>query len=222
MSGKSQIVASVVIACVVAGVCFAAEEPKPGSEDKPKSFLNNGSYETQKKGKAVYWHLHLWPKRKDVEQYIYVSQEQAKEGKWSLKIDAKPPLKPKTSLCFNGNVSKDVLKTQGKPLAFSGWVYTPKDGGDMTISLRVRQWGKNEKGKNAFFGDAIALTVKGKPGEWMKFEKVGVIDPKKKVLSLDLHCNAKTSKEKGVRYVDDVRLTLHTPKKPADRGSTAK
>lgn len=211
----------VVALCALPGGVFSAGT-EGGDVKEPRSFLKNSRFEEQKKGKPLYWNPHFWPREAGIEKYIYLSREQARDGEWSLKLDARPPLEPKKSLCFNGTVDKDILETKGKTLVLSGWVYAPENAGSFTISFRVRMWGKDEQGKTKHLGDVASIYANTKPGEWVRFEKAGRIPTEKPVLRLDLHCNAKTPDAKAVCYVDNVRLTLKEAAEAKASGSSAK
>jgi hypothetical protein len=210
-----------VVLCILPGGVFSAGT-EGGDEEEPRSFIKNSSFEEQKKGKPLYWNPHFWPREAGIEKYICLSREQVRDGEWALKLDARPPLEPKKSLCFNGTVEKDILETKGKPLILSGWVYAPENAGSFTISFRVRMWGKDEDGKTKHLGDVASIYATTKPGEWVRFEKTGMIPAGKPVLSLDLHCNAKTPDAKAICYVDNVRLFLKEESAAKTAGSGAK
>jgi hypothetical protein len=202
--GMRMAVGSIALALAMGFTCL-------GQAEKSTSFLTNGSFEEQADGKPTGWQLYTIPERPDLDRFIGVSADKAKEGKCSLKLALKevPNEKDLKLVLFNTGVSPDVLQAKGKTLTLSGWVFTDAASPAQKIVFRVRTWGPDEKdaAKTAFYGDVISVTAEGKPGEWVKFEGSGVLDPKKNCTSLDMQCGWHKLMANTTQYVDDVQLT---------------
>jgi len=213
--------------CVAVAFVCAAKEGTPEKAETPRSYVVNGSFEKQAKGKAPGWSWYFWPQKPGIEKHFQLSKEQAKTGEWSHKITVEKPLEPRsvkdkklpTYVYFNGTVSPDVAKLQGKTLVFSASVYVPKGSQPQRVSVRLRQWGKPEKKLKAFRGDLMRLSLMGKPAQWVTVKKAALLKPELKVERMDMQCTMIASSKPVLQYVDDVKLTV---KEPKPTGSKAK
>jgi len=170
------------------------------------SLLVNGDFEGGIQG----WSMSFYPKGEGIERCISISDARSKSGRCSLRIDTGPVLGEETALVFNGAVSKEAIRLAGKRLTLSGWVYIEPKTAVRPISMRLRTFGKDEKGRGVFLGDVLSLKVLGKPGEWVRFEVSGVV-PDLDIRSMDLHCSIRPDLARTLQFIDDLRLELYAP-----------
>ena len=178
--------------------------------DKDENLLRNGSFEQVKKDWAVGWTRHCWPKGSgDIRKFVNVTAEMAKDGKRSLKIEVTDPKANKGVLCFGqGLPGKLVATLKGKKVELEAAIYVKPGAKPVAVNMRLRMFGKKPDGKTGFLGDALAIRLLGKPGEWVTVEKAGVVNPKGEVLSMDLHCDMSTKAAATVQYIDKVELEI--------------
>ena len=204
---------------ICAAVCLVASALCFGQAEEPKSYVVNGGFEEMAKAKLAGWHLYFYPKREgeDINTHLQASTEQAQTGKQSLKIAVPAPLKPldekqkNVRVYFNGGISREVVKLAGKTLVFSACIYVPEGSTPQPVALRLRQWGPKTEEKGTFKGDLAGLTLRGKPGEWVKVQKEAVLKVED-LTHMDMQCSVTASGKPVLQYIDDVRLEV----KPAE------
>lgn len=170
------------------------------------SLLLNGDFEGELRG----WSISFYPKGEGIERCIAISDARSKSGRYSLRIDTSPVLGEETTLVFNGAVSEEATRLAGKRVLLSGWVYIEPRTAVRPISMRLRSFGKDERGRTVFLGDVLSLKVVGKPGEWVRFHSSGVV-PDLDIKSMDLHCAIRPDLVRTLQFLDDLRLELYTP-----------
>jgi hypothetical protein len=171
----------------------------------PASFLVNGDLERGTGEQPANWSLSLYPNAGPVGECMARSQERARSGEWSLKIDTASVVGQDLSLIFNGSVSAEAATVPGGRLEVSGWVYIEPGTAVRPFGMRLRCFGPDEAGKNAFIGDVLELKVLGTPGEWTQFRASGRL-PDAQVTSLDLHCSIRPDVVRTVQFLDDIAV----------------
>ncbi|MFN4180744.1 MAG: hypothetical protein ACK4I8_10555, partial [Armatimonadota bacterium] len=137
-------VALVFVAVLV--LCFGTA----GSPKAQNNLMINGDFEEGKDLTPSNWSLSFYPQRPGIEKCIHRSRERVKSGLWSLRIDTHPVLGEETTLVFNGAVSSEAAKSKGQRLTLVGWVYIEPNTAVRPISMRLRTFGKDEKGNYTF------------------------------------------------------------------------
>ena len=182
-----------------------------GAESRAVSFLVNGDFEEGDGADVPGWSRGFYPQEAgDIAVALSRSQARAKSGRWSFRIDTGPVLGKETTLVFNGGVSIDAAGQRGKALRLSGWVYVEPGTAVRPIQMRLRTFGRDREGRNAFLGDVLQVTVLGKPGRWIQFQAAGVV-PSGEVTSMDLHCSISPDMVRTVQFLDALRLELVVP-----------
>lgn len=182
-----------------------------GRGDEMKSLLVNGDFEAGPGNDLPGWSRSFYPGREgDVGTCLRRSEERARSGRGSFQIDTGSILGEEVTLVFNGQVSEEALRLQGRRLVLSGWVYIAPGTAVRPIGMRLRTFGPDAEGKNAFLGDVLEVTVLGQPGEWVPFRATGTV-PMANLTSLDLHCGLRPDTGRTVQFLDDLRLEPLVP-----------
>lgn len=174
------------------------------------NFLLNGDFEEGRALTPSNWSLGFYPQRPNIEKCIHRSSERAKSGHWSLRIDTRPVLGEETTLVFNGAISPEVAKFKRQRLTLVGWVYIEPNTAVRPISVRLRTFGKDEKGNYTFLDDVLGGKVMGEPGKWIQFRFSGIV-PNRDIAAMDLHCHIQPDLIPTVQFLDDLRLEVFTP-----------
>jgi Protein of unknown function (DUF4038)/Putative collagen-binding domain of a collagenase len=169
------------------------------------SFLVNGDFERGTGEQPANWSLSLYPNAGPVGECMARSQERARSGEWSLRIDTASVVGQELSLVFNGGISGEAANVPGGRLEVSGWVYIEPGSAVRPFGMRLRCFGPDEAGKNAFIGDVLELKVLGTPGEWTEFRASGRL-PGAQVTNLDLHCSIRPDVARTVQFLDDIAV----------------
>jgi hypothetical protein len=184
-----------------------------GTASSPKAQNNlmlNGDFEEGKELTPSNWSLSFYPQRPGIEKCIYRSSERVKSGRWSLRIDTNPVLGEETTLVFNGAVSPEAARFKGERLILSGWVFVEPRTAIRPITMRLRTFGRDEKGNYTFLGDVLEGKVLGEPGKWIRFRFSGIV-PNRDITAMDLHCHIQPDLVPTVQFLDDLRLEVFTP-----------
>jgi hypothetical protein len=189
--------AAMVMSCLIAGGDVG-------------SFLINGDFEEGEEGKLPGWSRSFYPRRDGIERCLLRTDDRARSGRWSLKVDTESVLGEETTLVFNGAVAKEITRMRGKRAVLSGWVYVEPGTAVRPISMRLRTFGRDENGRSIFLGDVLSVKVLGKPGEWVQFRAQGTVGTGN-ITSMDLHCSIRPDMVRTVQFLDDIRLELWTP-----------
>jgi hypothetical protein len=173
------------------------------------SFLINGDFKRGTGAQPANWSLSLYPGGGPAGTCLGRSQERVRSGEWSLKIDTAPVVGQELTLVFNGGVSAEAATVPGGRLVVSGWVYIEPGTAVRPFGMRLRCFGPDETGKNAFIGDVLELKALGAPGEWTEFRASGRV-PDARVTSLDLHCSIRPDVARTVQFLDDISVRAPT------------
>lgn len=174
------------------------------------SFLVNGSFEDGTADDVPGWSRSFYPQRDgSISDCISRTDQQARSGNWSLKIDTKPVLGKEMTLVFNNSVM-EAVHIRGQRLALSGWIYVEPGTALRTINMRLRTFGKDNEGKGVFLGDVLSLKILGKPGEWTQFKASGTVNYSD-VTNMDLHCSIRPDLLRTVQFLDDLHLETFVP-----------
>ncbi|MCS7254861.1 MAG: DUF6067 family protein [Armatimonadota bacterium] len=198
---------NIVQACIVLLPLCLSSLNSPGLQG---NLMLNGDFEEGKDLTPTSWSLSFYPKRTGIEKCIHRSKEQAKSGQWSLRIDTKPVLGEETILVFNGTISPEAANFKGQKLILSGWVFVEPGTAVRPISIRLRTFGRDEKGNYTFLGDALQGSVLGEPGKWVQFRFPGIV-PNREIKAMDLHCHIQPDLVPTVQFLDDLRLEVFAP-----------
>ena len=173
-----------------------------------KNFILNGDFE----GKELSgWSLAFHPREeKDIKKCIHLSDKRAKAGNQSLEINTNPVLGEEVTLVFNGAVSNELINYKGRRVILSGWVYIENGTAMRPLHMRLRTFGRDEKGNSVFLGDVLEITVLGRVGEWVKFQSIGTI-PENNITGMDLHCSISPDIVPTVQFLDDLHLEIYEP-----------
>ena len=191
----------------------ADEDASDAEETDAPSFVVNGSFEQHKGDSPKGWKRTLYPGREGASEFIYLSDAQAKDGEWSLKLDAtnvppQPDAPDQSSLVLlNGSVDRSALDHRGQQLVLSGWVYVEAGSAPSPFRLRVRKYGPKGDRPRVNLGELMEVEAKGRPGEWVRFEQSAVLAPH--IEKLDLTGGWYHLDKPSVQYLDDIRLTVH-------------
>ncbi|MBC7288950.1 MAG: hypothetical protein H5T86_13130, partial [Armatimonadetes bacterium] len=175
------------------------------------SLMVNGGFESGTGAVPDGWNASLYPGQEPPGQCATRSSECVRSGQWSLKIDTGPILGRDLVIVFNGAVSKAAHEMRRQRLELSGWVYVQPGTVLRPIHMRLRTFGPDEKGQNAFLGDVLETTVLGNPGQWVEFRASGRV-PDKVIQGMDLHCSIGADVVRTVQFLDDIVLAAPAPK----------
>jgi len=168
-------------------------------------YLLNGDFEAGKNKDLPGWDRSFYPERDGIGNCVYRSDERARSGRWSLKIDTGSVLGEDTTLVFNGSVSEEAMKLRGRRLVLSGWVYVEPGTALRPIGMRLRTFGRDREGRNTFLGDVLEVKVLGRPGRWAPFRASGFV-PNADITGMDLHCGIRPDTVRAVQFLDNLRL----------------
>jgi hypothetical protein len=175
------------------------------------SFLVNGGFEDGTSDIIPGWSRSFYPQNDgSISDCISRTNQRARSGNWSLKIDTKPVSGKEVTLVFNGAITGEAGFIQGQRLVLSGWIYVEAGTALRTISMRLRVFGKDDEGKSVFLGDVLSLKILGKPGEWTQFKASGTVNYSD-VTNMDLHCSIRPDLLQTVQFLDDLRLETFVP-----------
>ncbi len=197
-----------VVAVIIAGLILCLSGVS--SVEAQGNLMLNGDFEEGKDLTPTNWSLGFYPQGTGIEKCIHRTKERVKSGQWSLRIDTKPVLGEETTLVFNGAISPDATKFRGQRLILSGWVFIEPGTAIRPISIRLRTFGRDEKGNYTFLGDVLQGSVLGEPSKWVQFRFSGIV-PHKDITAMDLHCHIQPDLVPTVQFLDDLRLEVFTP-----------
>jgi len=181
------------------------------TEEGKVSLLVNGDFEAGAGDDLPGWSRSFYPGREgDIGTCLRRSEERARSGQGSLRIDTGSILGEEVTLVFNGRVSEEATRLQGQRLVLSGWVYIEPETALRPLGMRLRTFGPDAAGQNAFLGDVLEVTVLGRPGAWVPFTASGAV-PEAEITSLDLHCSTRPDTVRTVQFLDDLRLERFVP-----------
>lgn len=175
------------------------------------SLMLNGTFEAGTDSVPEAWYTSLYPSQQPPGECLTRSAERARSGRWALRIDTGPILGQDLHIIFNGAVAKAACGLRGQRLRLSGWVYVEPGTALRPIHMRLRTFGPDEKGQNAFLGDVLEVKVLGEPGKWVEFQASGRV-PDKNIQSMDLHCGIGADVVRTVQFLDDIILEAPAPK----------
>jgi len=175
------------------------------------SLMANGGFEAGTDAVPAGWFLSLYPGEKPVGDCLTRSRERARSGEWSLKLDTGSILGQAVTMVFNGAIAGEAAAVRGMRLELSGFVFVEPESALRPIHMRLRTFGPDEKGQNAFLGDILEVTVLGRPGEWTEFRGSGQA-PDKDLTGIDLHCSLGPDVVRTVQFLDDICLAEPSPK----------
>jgi len=198
------ILVSVLAAALTFGLVGASSLAGQGN------LMLNGDFEDGRESVPANWSLGFYPQGSGIEKCIHRSNERVKSGRWALKIDTSPVLGEETTLVFNGAISPEAAKLKGKRLVLTGWVFIEPKTAVRPITLRLRTFGRDERGNYTFLGDVLQGSVLGEPGKWVQFRFSGVV-PHRDITAMDLHCHIQPDLVPTVQFLDDLRLEAFTP-----------
>ena len=181
-----------------------------GCAQKAQSFTVSGGFEEGDGDAPSGWSRAFYPAREGIEDCLERSDERARSGQWSLKVDTQPVVGEEVTLVFNGPVSKEATGLRGETLVLSGWVYIEPGTAMRPIGMRLRTFGPDEEGKHAFLGDVLRVKVLGKPGVWTQFAASGTVADRE-ISGMDLHCAIRPDAVPTIQFLDDIRLELAVP-----------
>jgi len=180
-----------------------------GGEDG--SLLVNGDFEQGTDRDLPGWSRSFYPDRPgDIGTCLRRSEERARSGRGSFCIDTGSILGEEVTLVFNGRVSEEAPRLRGQRLVLSGWVYIEPGTAIRPFGMRLRTFGPDAEGRNAFLGDVLEVQVLGRPGQWVPFRASGVV-PQAHITSMDLHCGLRPDTVRTVQFLDDLRLEPFVP-----------
>lgn len=180
------------------------------------NFIVNGSFESQGDDGAHGWSVFINPAGEhDASKYIHVSRERARDGDWSLKLNAAdPPIHPNDPdqtcgvLLSGGMIDTDLAAYRGKTFVLSGRLYVEQGTQASPFYLRARLYGPSERKKRDFLGDLVKVHAEGRPGEWVRFERAGVLDADSTATDISFLGGWQRLDDPSVQYVDDLRLEV--------------
>lgn len=187
----------------------ASAAPSEG-QTAGESLITNGSLERHIKDQPVNWNFFLHPRAAGVGQYLYPTKEKARDGDWSLKLNAStPPYRTDDQMSthlvlFQTEVSPAVVALAGKKVILSGWVYVEPESAATPLRLRIRLYGPKDGKLRVYLGDLLKLSVAGQPGEWTQFKQEAELP--QGVERLDIQGGWYSLKQPTIQYLDDLRL----------------
>jgi len=187
---------ALLMALTVAAAALARDE---------QPLIVNGGFEDGTQGNVPGWSRSFYPPRAGIEACVERSDRRAKSGGWSLRIETGPVLDEEVTLVFNGAVSETAANLRGQSLVLSGWVYVEPGTAVRPVGMRLRTFGPDREGNNAFLGDVLSVQVLGKPGQWTSFSASGTV-AQASISSMDLHCGIRPDAVPTVQYLDEIRL----------------
>lgn len=196
---------SVGLGLILTGMDAGAQEEGPGS------LLVNGDFEQGTDHELPGWSRSFYPDRPgDIGTCLRRSAERTRSGKSALCIDTSSLLGEEVTLVFNGHVAEEATRLTGQRLVLSGWVYIQPGTAIRPIGMRLRTFGPDAEGRNAFLGDVLEVQVLGRPGQWVPFRASGVV-AEANITSMDLHCGLRPDTVRTVQFLDDLRLEPFVP-----------
>jgi len=175
------------------------------------SFLVNGSFEDGAADDVPGWFRSFYPQSDEsIGDCISRSNQRARSGDWSLRIDTEPILGKEVTLVFNNAIAEESARIQGQQLVLSGWIYVEPGTAPRTIGMRLRIFDRDDEGKSVYLDDVLSLKILGKSGKWTQFEASGTV-PHSDVASMDLHCSTRPDVLPTVQFLDDLRLEAFVP-----------
>ena len=183
--------------------------------EEVQSFLLNGDFERGTGNDVPDWSRNFYPRPSRIEgggigDCISRSDARARSGRWSLRIDTGSVLGEEVVLVFNGAVKPEATRLRGKRVVLTGWLYVEPGTALRPLSMRLRMFGREAKGKIVFLGDVLALKILGQPGQWVPFRAEGNIGTGD-IRRMDLHCAIRPDVVRTVQFIDALRLELWQP-----------
>jgi Glycoside hydrolase 123, catalytic domain len=199
------------IAALLVGVCVALPLGVAAFSQGEPSLMANGGFELGTGAVPSGWSLSVYPGEKPVGDCLTRSREHAHSGDWALKVDTGSLVGQAVTLVFNGAIAGEPAGLRGKALDLSGFVFVQPETALRPIHMRLRMFGPDEQGQNAFLGDVLEVTLLGRPGTWTEFRASGTVADKA-ITGMDLHCSIGPDVVRAVQFLDDIRLEQPAPK----------